>query len=1358
MSNDLSKTKRQLVEENERLRARIRELEERECRQKQTEETLGRVESLLEATQRISKVGGWELDVATLTPVWTEEVYRIYELPLEYKPTLEEALGFYALEDRPRIEQAVYRCMQKGEPYDLEVRFVTAKGKSLWVRSIGEADYENGEIVRLWGTFQDITERKRMEEKLAREVEVNSSIAELSRSLISSSSFDDIAVKVLEKAKALTMSLHGFVGYIEPSTGYLHSPTLNREMWDKCQVSEKTVVFEEFTGLWGWVLTHRTPLLTNTVREDPRSSSTPEGHIPIDRFLSVPAMVGDTLVGQIALANSEEDYTPEHQHIVEQLASLFALAIERKHGENEIRQAREDLEAKVEERTSELRQANEQLQKEFEDRQKAQKNLEESEELYRKAIEVAGAVPYYLDYCSEKYEFVGSGIRELLGYTTGEFTRKVWEANELEIVLQGDLKNLSMAAALKKARGKEGISWRADYRVRTSHGSQRWIANAAVQVRNEEGRMIGSLGILQDITERKQTEEALLKVQEELEVRVKNRTADLVEANRRLQHEIDVRKQAEHQALQQSQFLNTIIESLAHPFLVIDADDFSVVMANSAAKAHYSENTRYCFEMTHCRRNPCTGANHDCPIKEVRNTFQPVVVEHVHTIRGGATQTVEVHAHPLFDEEGRLTQVIEYHLDITERKNAEERLHRFRAALDMSPDNVFLIDSASMRFVDMNETACRMLGYTREEFLQMGPQDIKPRLTEDQLRNYFTDILENREKDGRIETVHRRKDGTEFPVEISLRGIGSRDSSLVIAVARDVTERRHAEQAIASESRVNATMADLSKAIIESEFLDDISQMVLEGAETLTNSTFGFVGFIDPQTGHLVCPTMTRDIWDECQVPDKRIVFEEFGGLWGWVLDNREALLTNDPTHDPRSTGTPNGHLPIHRFLSTPALAGDKLIGQIAVANANRDYTEQDQKILERLASLYAIAVQRQQIEEAMLNAKEDAERANRAKSEFLSRMSHELRTPMNSILGFSQLLESDPSEPLSSIQKDSVAQILRAGKHLLELINEILDLSRIESGKLVLSLEPVRLGSAVEEVLTLTESMAEQFGIRIHNLATDYYDFVVVADVTRIKQVLINLISNAIKYNREEGSVTLSCETVEGGYIRLNVADTGRGIPVELRNALFEPFNRLGAEQSPVEGTGIGLTIAKRLVESMSGRIGVESEISKGSTFYIEFPLAEETASEIQRIARPDSAGENEGFAYEHTVLYIEDNPANLELVSRVLSRIPNSRMLSAPEAQIGIDLARTHFPDLILLDINLPGLNGYEALKRLRTDENTRRIPVIAVSAYAMANDIRRGLAAGFDDYLTKPLDIPRFLEAMDRVLKRVAEADIP
>jgi PAS domain S-box-containing protein len=376
------------------------------------------------------------------------------------------------------------------------------------------------------------------------------------------------------------------------------------------------------------------------------------------------------------------------------------------------------------------------------------------------------------------------------------------------------------------------------------------------------------------------------------------------------------------------------------------------------------------------------------------------------------------------------------------------------------------------------------------------------------------------------------------------------------------------------------------------------------------------------------------------------------------------------------------------------------------------------------------------------------AEKASSAKSDFLSSMSHELRSPLNAILGFAQLMASESPAP-SEQQNRRISQIIRAGWHLLNLINEILELTKIESRQLTYAMASVHLGKMIGECRDMVEPQAQQHGIAIHVASIDMALFVH-ADSTRLKQVFINLLTNGIKYNRPQGTVEVLCSLLPNHRVRVSIRDNGMGLSVDQQSQLFQTFNRLGQEASGIEGTGIGLVVAKQLVELMGGTIGVQSTVGEGSVFWVELNKVDGPRMSIDgndldlnltAVTRVNKA---------RTLLYVEDNTANMQLMQEIIGRHPEFNLQVADNGLYGIEIARSVLPDVILLDINLPGINGFEVLKLLREDPLTTHIPVLAISANAMESDIQKGQDAGFLHYLTKPIKVDELMLALNAILE--------
>jgi PAS domain S-box-containing protein len=569
------------------------------------------------------------------------------------------------------------------------------------------------------------------------------------------------------------------------------------------------------------------------------------------------------------------------------------------------------------------------------------------------------------------------------------------------------------------------------------------------------------------------------------------------------------------------------------------------------------------------------------------------------------------------------------------------------------------------------------------------------------------------------ELTYIRKDGSRFPAVVSVTALRNEHGGIIgyLLIGTDNSARKQVE---AEQRKLDQRLRDqqfYTRSLIESN-IDAL----------MTTDPAGIITDVNKQMEALT--GCTRD--ELIGAPFKNYFTDPARAEAGIKLVLSEKKVTNYEL----TARARDGKRTVVSYNATTFYDRDRTLQ--GVFAAARDVTER--KRVER---------ELQETNVELEGAKSAAEKANLAKSNFLSSMSHELRSPLNAILGFAQLMESDQPAP-SSAQKSSIDQILHAGWYLLELINEILDLAMIESGRLSLSLEPVELASVMVECRDMIEPQAQRRGIKVTFPRFDVPYFAS-ADRTRVKQVFINLLSNAIKYNRDHGTVEVKCVAVSPEKIRVSVTDTGAGLPPEKLSQLFQSFNRLGQEASTEEGTGIGLVVSKRLVELMGGVIGVESTVGVGSTFWVELLSTSrpELSFDQDQSSAPIPAESRDGMAV-HTLLYVEDNQANLELVQRLIARRPDMRLLTAVNGTLGVELARSAQPDLILMDINLPGISGIEALKILREDPSTSHIPVIALSANAIPRDVNTGLAAGFLRYLTKPVKVKEFMDVLDETLE--------
>ncbi len=713
-----------------------------------------------------------------------------------------------------------------------------------------------------------------------------------------------------------------------------------------------------------------------------------------------------------------------------------------------------------------------------------------------------------------------------------------------------------------------------------------------------------------------------------------------------------------------------------------------------------------------------------------------------------------------YDLEGE-PAVLVWIYDISARKAAEQEIARqvviTRNILETMDEGVIMVDN-DMRVVAYNSRYAELYEFS-QAFL-----DTRPDFHELVMRWY-------RERGSDHMTLARSLEGAKSPTPfqyewsfaderiIEVRHL-PREDGWFVRVFTDITERRRAQEALRAQTNAVALLHKTAAIANQAQTIEEAVRLCLEDVCAYLGWPVGhaFVraqeepgAIVKPGYWYLADPVRLAP-FREATAGQR---FEAGVGLIGLVMRTGEPRWVPEVAEDPsfvRAAGAKA--VGLRAGFAVPVVVGPRV--EAVLEFFSTDVHPRDDDVLQLVTSIgtqLGRVIERMTAEDEMRRAKEAAEQASRAKSSFLASMSHELRTPLSSIIGFTQLLGLKGDDALSEKQRRYVDIVSENAQHLLALINDLLDLARVEAGKIDISFDTVATDDLVEECISLIQPLASQHGIMLVDTRRDGGLPRVRADATRLKQVLLNLLSNAIKYNRKNGRVTLDYAVLDTGVLRISVVDTGPGIPPERQAALFQRFERLGAETGQIEGTGIGLVLAKQLVALMGGTLDFESVVGEGSTFWIDMPIDD----------RPGSAPSDTSVALEdvrwtharpggYTLLYVEDSSYSISLMRELVERLDGLTLITSETATVGFKLALEETPDVIILDINLPDMDGYALRRLLASDERTREIPVLALSAGAMKSDIERGRREGFREYLTKPIDLRQLAAALDRVLSEL------
>jgi two-component system sensor histidine kinase/response regulator len=814
--------------------------------------------------------------------------------------------------------------------------------------------------------------------------------------------------------------------------------------------------------------------------------------------------------------------------------------------------------------------------------------------------------------------------------------------------------------------------------------------------------------------------------------------------------DITARKEAEAAIQRQNIFLNTIIDSLANPFYVINVEDYSIQIANAAARRLGIAARNTCYALTHRRETPCDGLEHPCPLAVMRHSREPVTVEHIHYDADGRPRHMEVHAYPIFNDAGEVIQMIEYSLDITERKQAETQLRQLSRAVEQSGSSIVITDlNGSIEFV--NPAFTRITGYTPEEVLGQNPRILKSgRQSEELYRELWQTITRGQVWQG--ELLNKKKNGDLYWVRATISPVKNSAgvATHYLSIEDDITRQKEVLDAQEKHLEEMTALNNILQALSRATDLRDALQMTTRALAELFDTFQCSITLLNETKDALVVAAQYATRPDQPSVIGVTVPVKG-NAHTQQVIETGKPVYVPNVQNDPLTTPETRRILQkanVYSHMILPLLARGEVIGTIGVDidRPDRDFTEDDIRLAEIVAGQIASIIANARLLDEREQAVQAAEAANKAKSVFLANMSHELRTPMNAILGFAQLLQRDPD--LTDNQKEKLATIARSGDHLLTLINDILEMSRIEAGQTSLNPADFDLPQLLDNVVSLLSVKAEEKRLQLSlELPADLPRYIR-TDESKLRQILINLTSNAIKFT-PAGSVTLSVERRAGQKqhvtgllpaggrstctLVFKVTDTGIGLSPEEQERIFQPFAQAEGGRRQ-QGTGLGLAISRHFAALLGGSLDVESAPGAGATFTFDIQAAiADKAAPVSADLPPATGLEPGQPAYR--ILVVEDNAANLQLLENALTSAGLTAR-GAEDGRTGVNLARAWRPHLIIMDVTLPGMDGLEATWRIKAQ--IPNIPIIILTARAFAQDREAAFAAGCDAFMTKPVDM--------------------